>query len=73
MAETNGGSAMKAQYWYWIAGAVALLLAIVSGVAENRRSGRESLDEIGWVPWRGIQVAAVFAMLLILFFALRVG
>ena len=64
---------MKAQYWYWIAGAVALLLAIVSGVAENRRNRRESLDEIGWVPWRGIQVAAVFAMLLILFFALRVG
>lgn len=64
---------MKAQYWYWVAGAVALLLAIGSGVAEKRRSRRDRLDDIGWVPWRGIQVAAVFAMLLILFFALKVG
>jgi hypothetical protein len=70
---TNGGSAMKAQYWYWVAGAVALLMALLSGVAENRRSRRESLDDIGWVPWRGVQVVAVFAMLLILFFALKVG
>jgi hypothetical protein len=44
---------MKAQYWYWVAGAVALLMALLSGVAENRRSRRERLDDIGWVPWRG--------------------
>jgi hypothetical protein len=62
---------MHAQHWYWIAGAAALLLALGAGVAEHRRSRRDRLDDIGWVPWRGIQVAAVFAMLLVLILALK--
>jgi hypothetical protein len=62
---------MHAQHWYWVAGGAALLLAVVSGVAEHRRSRRERLDDIGWVPWRGIQVAAVFALLLVLVLALK--
>lgn len=64
---------MKAQYWYWVAGAAAMVLAVFSGLAENRRNRRDSLDDVGWIPWRGVQVMAVFAMLLILFFALKVG
>jgi len=64
---------MHAQHWYWLAGGGALLLAIAAGVAEARRQRRERLDDIGWVPWRGIQVASVFAMLAVLILALKVG
>jgi hypothetical protein len=73
MAGTNGGSGMHAQHWYWIGGAAALLLAIVAGVAEARRQRRDRLDDIGWMPWRGIQVASVFAMLAALILALKAG
>lgn len=72
-ADTNGGSGMSAQHWYWLAGGVALLVAVLAGVAEHRRHHRKRLDDIGWVPWRGIQVAAVFALLLILILALKLG
>ncbi len=64
---------MHAQHWYWIAGGAALLVAIAAGVADGRRQNRDRLDDIGWVPWRGIQVAAVFALLLVLILALKMG
>jgi hypothetical protein len=54
---------MQAQHWTWIAGGCALLIAILAGVADHRRQRRDRLDDIGWVPWRGIQVAAVFCFL----------
>jgi hypothetical protein len=49
-------------------------LAIVAGVAEARRttSGTGSTT-IGWVPWRGIQVVAVFTLIAALFLALKLG
>jgi uncharacterized membrane protein len=62
---------MSAQHWYWWAEGAALLLAVAAGFAEHRRSRRDRLDDIGWVPWRGIQVMAVFAMLTILILALK--
>lgn len=64
---------MHAQHWYWWAGGIALLIAIVAGVADARRHRRNRLDDIGWVPWRGIQVAAVFGLLGVLILALKVG
>ena len=64
---------MQAQHWYWWAGGVALAVALLAGIAEARRDRRASLDDIGWVPWRGIQVAAFFAMLLVLILALKLG
>jgi hypothetical protein len=73
MAETNGGSAMSAQHWYFVAAGVAVALAVIAGVADARRNRREHLDQIGWVPWRGMQVAAAFAALLMLVLAVRAG
>lgn len=74
MAETNDGSAMDAQYWTWLtAGAVLLLLAIGAGVADHRRQRRRHLDNIGWVPWRGLQVAAVFGLLIELILVLKLA
>jgi len=64
---------MSAQHWYWAAGAAAFLMAVIAGVADSRRQRRERLDKIGWVPWRGIQVAAVFALLVDLILALKLG
>lgn len=41
----------------------ALAFAVISGFLEWRRNRRRNLDDPGWVPWRGIQVAAFFAAL----------
>jgi phosphoglycerol transferase MdoB-like AlkP superfamily enzyme len=73
MAGTNGGSAMDTQHWYWIAAAAAVLVAIGAGFADHRRQRRDRLDDIGWVPWRGIQVGAAFSLLVIIVLALKVG
>jgi hypothetical protein len=48
-----------------------MLLVIVAGVADQRRHRRDRLDDIGWVPWRGIQVAAVFALLVAVILAVK--
>lgn len=64
---------MDTQHWYWIAAAAALALAIGAGLADHRRQRRERLDDIGWVPWRGVQVSAAFALLVIAVLALKLG
>ena len=55
---------MTTQEWMWAADGAALALAVLAGVAEAWRSSDADLDRTGWVPWRGIQVAAFFAVLL---------
>jgi hypothetical protein len=64
---------MSAQHWYWIGGGAALLLAIIAGLADRRRSNRAYLDDAGWVPWRGLQVVAVFALLADVILAMKLG
>ena len=64
---------MTTQQWLWGADGAALALAVVAGVAESRRNRRRSLDRPGWVPWRGLQMAAVFAMLALTILALKAG
>ena len=54
---------MNLETVFWIAASVALVLAILAGVMESRRSRRREFDEVGWVPWRGIQVMGFFAAL----------
>lgn len=51
------------QGWLWGADGAALALLLVAGVAEHRRQHRRDLDNTGWVPWRGLQAAAFFALL----------
>ena len=56
----------------WVACASALALAIAAGVADWRRHRRrKSIDSVGWVPWRGIQVTAFFAALAFAILALN--
>jgi hypothetical protein len=54
---------MSVQHWLWSAAGAALALALIAGVAESRRHRRRSLDQPGWMPWRGLQAAAFFAAL----------
>jgi uncharacterized membrane protein len=67
------GSRMTAQQWSWGAAAVALVLAFIASLADGKRSRRGSLDEVGWVPWRGVQVAAMFAVLALAILGFKLG
>jgi hypothetical protein len=64
---------MTAQQWLLGADGAALALAVVAGIAESRRNRRRSLDSHGWVPWRGLQVAAMFAIIAFTILALKIG
>lgn len=64
---------MTVQQWLWGADGAALALAVVAGVAESRRHRRHRLDRHGWVPWRGLQMAAFFAVLGLTVLALKAG
>ncbi|WP_333574175.1 hypothetical protein [Sphingomonas sp.] len=59
------------QLQFWIAAGVALLIAIVAGVAEHRRRKRRDLERVGWVPWMAIQMAGLFAALVLASVALH--
>jgi hypothetical protein len=56
---------MTAQHWLFGGAGAAALLALGAGVAESRRDRRRDLDRTGWVPWRGVQVTAFFAVVLL--------
>jgi len=64
---------MTAQHWSWGAAGVALVLAIVAALADRKRQRRDHLDAVGWVPWRGIQVAAMFAVLGLAILGFKLG
>jgi hypothetical protein len=64
---------MTAQDWLWGADGAALALAVLAGVAESRRNNRRDLDSTGWVPWRGIQAFAFFAVLGLTILALKLS
>jgi hypothetical protein len=52
---------MTTQHALWAAAGAALAFALIAGLADSRRNRRRSLDKPGWMPWRGLQVAAFFA------------
>ena len=57
---------MTGQEWLWWTAGAALALALAAGVADWRRTHRRrALEAVGWVPWRGIQAASLFAALLL--------
>ena len=64
---------MTTQQWLLSADGAALAMAVVAGVAESRRHRRRSLDRPGWVPWRGLQMAMIFAILALTILALKIG
>ena len=62
---------MTTQATLWTGAGAALALAVTAGVMEWRRHRRRDFDAVGWVPWRGIQVAAFFAALAFVVLALQ--
>ena len=64
---------MHAQHWYWWAGGIALALAVIAGLADWRRTNRKRIDDYGWMPWRGIQVASVFILIGVVILAFKHG
>ena len=63
---------MTTQAAFWTGAGAALALAVSAGVMDARRTRRRAVDDVGWVPWRGIQVAALFAALACAVLALHV-
>lgn len=61
------------QLEFWIGAGVALGIAILAGLAEHRRRRRRDLERVGWVPWMAIQMAGLFAALVLASVALHVG
>ncbi|UYY76577.1 hypothetical protein [Sphingomonas sp. R1] len=61
------------QLQFWIGAGVALGIAILAGLAEHRRRKRRDLERVGWVPWMAIQMAGLFAALLLVSVALHLG
>jgi hypothetical protein len=55
----------------WTADGAALATVVLAGLADWRRGARRNLDTAGWVPWRGLQVAGCFALLVFTVLALR--
>ncbi|PVX28185.1 hypothetical protein [Sphingomonas pokkalii] len=61
------------QLEFWCAAGAAVLVAIASGLAEHRRRRRRDLERVGVMPWMAIQMAALFATLLLASLALHAG
>jgi hypothetical protein len=57
----------------WIGAGLALLVAILSGVAEHRRRKRRDLERVGLMPWMAIQMTALFVALVLVSVALHAG
>ena len=53
---------MPTQAAFWTGAGAALAVAVFAGVMDVvRRKRRRAFDDIGWVPWRGIQAMGFFA------------
>jgi hypothetical protein len=44
---------------WWIGAGVAVIVAVLAGVADWRRQRRDDLDAVGWVDWRSLHVVAL--------------
>ena len=60
---------MTTQGWWWIGAGAAAGLAVGAGLADWLGARRRNLDNPGWVPWRRLQVVALFAAAVLAMFA----
>lgn len=56
----------------WAVAAAALAVAVLAGLLDWLRMRRRNLEDPGWVPWRGIQIAGFFAALACAMLAMHV-
>jgi hypothetical protein len=71
MPVRNDGEVVSTQAALWSGAGVALAVAVVAALMDWRRHRRRDFDDVGWVPWRGIQVAAFFTVLACIVLAMR--
>ena len=68
---------LDADFWdnhVWIASSmVSALLVLISTVADRRRQKRKRIDDVGFMPWTGITVISVLAMVITAAFAIKAG
>ena len=68
---------LDADFWdnhVWIASSmVSALLVLISTVADRRRQKRTRIDDVGFMPWTGITVISVLAMVITAAFAIKAG
>jgi hypothetical protein len=62
---------MSAQAGLWTVAGAALLLAVLAGVLDHRRTRRRDLDRVGWAPWSFLQIIAAFAAVIAAALALK--
>lgn len=46
---------------WWGAAAIALIIAVLAGIADARRARRDDLDRVGLLDWRSVQMFALIA------------
>ena len=68
---------LDADFWdnhVWIASSMmSALLVLISTVADRRRQKRTRIDDVGFMPWTGITVISVLAMVITAAFAIKAG
>jgi hypothetical protein len=59
-------------FWAGISGASGLMV-VISAVADRRRSRRNDIEDVGFMPWTAITVISVLAMVLTAALAIKAG
>jgi hypothetical protein len=54
----------------WTIASAALVVALLSALADRRRTRRRDLDRVGWVPWPVLQILAMITAAVAIAFAL---
>lgn len=62
---------MTSQAGLWSLAAAGAAVSALSALADWKRSRRRDLDRPGWVPWTGLQIAAILVTLVAAALALK--
>lgn len=50
---------------WWGGAVIAVVAAVVAGIADSRRIRRNDLDRVGWFDWRSVQLTLLIAAALL--------
>ena len=50
-----------------------LVVAVIGTIAERRRANRRNINQVGFMPWRGIVLAGIFVALIAGAYAFKSG
>ena len=55
----------------WVIAGASTAVAGLATLADRRRTRRDDLDKVGWIPWPGVLIAAIICAALSVALALR--